>query len=530
MSDNRTDILDKFELFRGGTGGLDSWLSDSTPASVFAALSNLENQPLTRSRLNQLLTLSHEATMSEGFFRYYWLTAPNLHPYDVKKIPCFNQVFCSHDTVASSDQLYWGFYRFYVDALLYFGNVRTAFQRLRSLSHERLEAFFQSTRFDTDEMKRRGNPVGPDDIEKSDRYLISEMACKSLEADTFVDSELARALIELYRERSKNVITVAQLLEDDDSLNLTINDEDHLLHNIDLVRQSAISLYKQHRSNKVTAGQLLRGARRRGAFKEEQQRLYLTADDFLDDPINDEDDLIKKIERVHQAYEDAREIALRNTKTYLSMVSDLDVYVATSMRERSDFLKMAEFCDRIFSDSSLRDFNLRYFDPTLSAATHHEDKGLIECLMVRRARALVLHAGSRDSFGKDAEAAMALSLGKPVIIHADEEFRSRFFRDVHPLSRLINFQTGVAIGAMVATSPDEVVELLHHIFENDLEFKLEQAHPKYLVLKEKITGSVVRLQTSDALIRETFWNNYNNDVRYAEYPLQNAISSPGAWA
>ena len=177
--------------------------------------------------------------------------------------------------------------------------------------------------------------------------------------------------------------------------------------------------------------------------------------------------------------------ALKNTQTYLSMVSDLDVYVATSMRERSDFLKMAEFCELIFSDSALSTFSLRYFDPTLSAAEHHEDKGLIECLMVRRAKALVLHAGSRDSYGKDAEAAMALSLGKPVIIYADDESRLQFFKEVHPLSRLINFQTGVAIGAMVANSSDEVVKLLKRIFENDLEFELEQPYPKHLTLKEK---------------------------------------------
>ncbi len=515
MAVNRDDILSKFELFRGGTGGLDSWLCDTTPEPVFEALADLEKQPLTRSRLNQLLTLSHEAPMSDAFFRFYWLRTPQLHPYDVKKIPCFNQEFCNQDleAVISLDQLYWGLYRFYVDALLFFGNVRTAFQRLRLWSDENLDAFFVSNSFKTNEMKERGDPVGPDFIEKGDRYLISEMACKSLDAGNFADSELAQTLIDLYRRRSEEVITVAQLLEGDNSLGLAISDQDDLLHKIDLVRQSALKLYQQHRNNQVTAGQLLRGAVRRGAIGEQQQRLYLSADDFLDDPITDENDLLSKIERVHQAFENARNIALKNTETYLSMVSDLDVYVATSMRERSDFLAMADFCDRVFSDTPLRKFSLRYFDPTLSAATHHEDKGLIECLMVKRAKALVLHAGSRDSYGKDAEAAMALSLGKPVIIHADEEYRSRFFRDVHPLSRLINFQTGVAIGAMVATSPDEVIKLLERIFENSVEYELQQAHPKYLVLKEKITGSVVRLQTSDDLIRETFWNHYHSDFR-----------------
>ena len=153
---------------------------------------------------------------------------------------------------------------------------------------------------------------------------------------------------------------------------------------------------------------------------------------------------------------------------YLSMVGDLDVYIATSMRIRNDFRDMAEFCETVFANDQLQALKLRYFDPTLSAAEHHEDKGIIECLMVKCAKALLLNAGSRDSYGKDAEAAMALSLGKPVIIFANEEFRSSFFRDVHPLSRLINFDTGVAVGAMVATSTDQVIDLLHRIFTNTL--------------------------------------------------------------
>ena len=169
--------------------------------------------------------------MSEPFFRYYWLTGPDVHPYDVKKIPCFDPAFCKRDTdtVASSDQLYWGLYRFYVDALLFFGNVRIAFQRLRMLSDEDLKEFFRSNRFSTDEMNKRGEPIGPDYIEKGDRYLISEMACKSLEAGTFAESELARTLIQLYRQRNQDTITVAQLLEGDSSLDSTITDQDDLI-------------------------------------------------------------------------------------------------------------------------------------------------------------------------------------------------------------------------------------------------------------------------------------------------------------
>ena len=207
---------------------------------------------------------------------------------------------------------------------------------------------------------------------------------------------------------------------------------------------------------------------------------------------------------------DAREAALKNTQLYLSMVGDLDVYVATSMRNRKDFRDVATTCDDIFSDRRLADLHLRHFNPTISAAAGHEDKGLIECLMVRCAKVLVYCAGDRDSYGKDAEAAMALSLGKPVIFYCDHEQKRRFFRDIHPLSRLIQFETGVAVGAIATNLKSEVSTLLARIFENKMEYELEHHKQDYLRLKEKLTGSVVRLQTNDQMLTETFWNHYHN--------------------
>jgi hypothetical protein len=201
---------------------------------------------------------------------------------------------------------------------------------------------------------------------------------------------------------------------------------------------------------------------------------------------------------------------MENTKLYLSLVNDLDVYVATSMRSRVDFRGMANTCEEIFSDSRFNDFHLRYFDPTLSAADGHQDKGLIECLMVKCAKVLVYCAGEKESYGKDAEAAMALSLGKPVIFFCEEKMKQNFYREVHPLSRLINFDTGVAVGAMVTSNIAEVSELLHRIFANQMEYSLYQpeGRPGYLQLKEALTSSVVRLQTNNRLLSEAFWNYY----------------------
>ena len=467
----RTEILSKFEVFQGGTGGLDSWLGPDTPDTVFEVLGDIETNPLSRARLNQLLTLAREAPISDALFDYYWLSVPVEHVYDVRGLPCFRKSWADQGDIRSLDQLYWGLYRFYVDALLYFGNIRTAFQRLSSLSQHELTSFFRQRRFDTQTLSLRGHPILPKKIAKDNRHLISEMVCKSFDTSDIPDGELATVLNDLYDE------------------------------------------HEQAGGGPITAKQLLTGAYKKDKLVNMQPQLDLSAVDFQEEVIHDKSGLQAKITRVANTFERARKLALVNTETYLSMVGDLDVYVATSMRTREDFRAMVDFCEDVFNHSALQEFKLRYFDPTLSAAAHHEDKGLIECLMVKCAKVLVLHAGTKDSYGKDAEAAMALSLGKPVIIQADQEYRSRFFRDIHPLSRLIDFDSGVAIGAMVATSPDQVVELLRRIFTNTVEYELSQPRPKYLVLKDKLTKSVVRLQTSDDLLRKTFWNHYNNRDR-----------------
>ena len=244
-------------------------------------------------------------------------------------------------------------------------------------------------------------------------------------------------------------------------------------------------------------------------FGAHQFEIKFTADEFLDQAITTPADVLSTCADLGKRFETAREAALQNTRLYLSMVGDLDVYVATSMRNREDFRTMAAFCDRVFGDPDLQALHARYFDPTLSGAGGHEDKGLIECLMVKCSKALVYSAGSRDSWGKDAEASMALSLGKPVIFFCTEEVRRNLFQSVHPLTRLINFSTGVAVGAMIVTREEQVVELLRRILTNTLEYEIQQPHEGYLRLLEKVSGCTVRLQTSDKLLRETFWNYYH---------------------
>jgi hypothetical protein len=119
-------------------------LTEQTHADVFARLGNLDDEPLPAVQLNQLLVLGHEAPVGDGFFRYYWMSAPPQHPYDVREIPDFQQAWIKQQGMISSlAHLKWGLYRLYVDGLPYFGNVRTAFRSLRDLSINDIEDFFR---------------------------------------------------------------------------------------------------------------------------------------------------------------------------------------------------------------------------------------------------------------------------------------------------------------------------------------------------------------------------------------------------
>ena len=378
-------ILEQFRLFSLGGDGIGGWLTEKTDDKIFERIDKIQDHPLSRAQLNQLLVLGHQAPVSDGFFQYYWLESPTKHPYRVEKLPGFCQGLERSSTeISSLRQLECGLYRLFVDALLYFGNVRTAFRTLRPLDREQLRAFFEKKRIDTVGMKARGSELPLQTISQDDRYLVSEQACKSFGESTESESEMLQALKQAYHQfRANN-------------------------------RGDATVTFRQ-----LLTGNLAEN------YSDRQPEFAFAIDDILDESISSDEEFDRKFGRAVDRYFAARRTALANTDLYLSMVSDLDVYVATSMRNRRDFREISKFCDDVFRDQSLADLGLRYFDPTLSAARGHEDKGLIECLMVKCAKVLVYFAGQSDSYGKGAEAAMALSLGMPVIFYCDKEEKKR---------------------------------------------------------------------------------------------------------
>lgn len=444
-------------------------------AAIAPTLDSLKAGSLSWARLNQCMHRCSEAGMSEGCFRYYFLTVPATHPYPVEKVlsPEGYKPPEGLNEITSLQQVQWGFRRFIVDAMLYWGNFRQAYRDLRLLSFDEIARLFATRRVNQERIATRGKVVGPTQIARDSRYLISEMACKTYETKTPLrDTNHVRLALDAFRALRAEGVDVTPVL----------------------LREKTEAVAKS--KNQLQLFELM--------FQEASKVLV------------SEEEVVALYTGQWAAFEKARVEALQNTRIYLSLCNDLDVYVATSMRTRDDFREMASTCEGIFGSAALSKYNVRYFDPTLSAAEHHEDKGIIECLMVKMAKVVLYFAQHKESLGKVSEYAMALTLGKPVIILCPDDSRGRelydFYRNSHPLTRLVEFKTGIVNGAMVTCNVDDVIHLLDRIFTNSMEYNLirKDGSDSYYLLRERLTQTTVRVVTDNKLLTEAFWNNWHD--------------------
>jgi len=122
----------------------------------------------------------------------------------------------------------------------------------------------------------------------------------------------------------------------------------------------------------------------------------------------------ERIEHLAKTVDSVLTRATRNQGTYLTW-DHMDVYFATSMRKAWEYKDLYEFIDRLMAADEIRDLGLRYFDPTQAYTDNRVNKGLVEALMLKRARCTVYSVQDTDTLGKDSELASTLAQGKPVI-------------------------------------------------------------------------------------------------------------------
>ena len=86
--------------------------------------------------------------------------------------------------------------------------------------------------------------------------------------------------------------------------------------------------------------------------------------------------------------------------------------------------------------------------------------------------------------------------------------REKIFKDFHPLGLQVGLYDGVARGVIVVRTPEDCSRILYQIFTNSLEAEVTfEEHG--VVLRERITNSVLRVMTGWPLLANTFWNNFH---------------------
>ena len=152
-------------------------------------------------------------------------------------------------------------------------------------------------------------------------------------------------------------------------------------------------------------------------------------------------ELKKKNDEIQKIQQDG----LTNTLSYL-ISSYLDVYIATSMREVCEYEEIFEFLQIIMNDKQISKLNLQFFDPTQSFCENPRDKGLIEGLMLKRAKCTIYMVQESDTIGKDSELASTLAQKKPVIAYVPNDPLEKLIDKIkeYPLDyikkRILNFK------------------------------------------------------------------------------------------
>src|ERR1035437_5855288 len=118
----------------------------------------------------------------------------------------------------------------------------------------------------------------------------------------------------------------------------------------------------------------------------------------------------------------------------------------------------------------------------------------------------------------DAPTAMDLGQATTRLVNSTREHydkRAKTLNVSHPLGIQVNLDTGVANGVLVVRSARDCAELINRIVTGTLEFRIERKSVngvEYHLLRESISNSIFRVMTGDAMLTNSFWNYYLEEV------------------
>ena len=346
---------------------------------------------VTYEQFNEMLLILNQERVSRHFFRFFF--QPQGH----------------ENQPADFNRLKQGVALFRGMAMLCFGNFRYAYKRLSSLPEHIFEATLgHHCKLDKRQVKSRFLDRPPKAVRicpvpRSKTWYIGYLTERKLEQDniSYLALLVKSRLVPLRAVRS---FVQKQKLEEELG-RLGFVDPKKARQELGTGRwREAV------KNNHVRVRRIIRQVVEKARSAKLDKRKWLPLLDRLSSSLQEKrNDLLS-----------SRAEASRNTAVYLTW-DFMDVYVATSMRERWEYESTHMLLEEIFRrDPRLRRLQVRYFDPTQSFSTNRIDKGLVEALMLKRAKCTLYLAQETDTLGKDSELASTLAQGKPVVAFVPE--------------------------------------------------------------------------------------------------------------
>jgi hypothetical protein len=469
-----------------------------------------DNIRIDRERFNIILTSWRLNATGKGFFNYYFKLYKKDH-VNSNQDNSNNVNNNSSDMVVidNIENLKMGLNEFIKDALWYFGDLERAYNKLRDI--EDLNVFFKQHKFNKDEIDERLEWTIPKNLTIDERFNLGQIISHKL----------------LYEE--DNIIKVIHHIVK----NIVGNFDKYNGCYIKDIFGDIINDYPFNKKNEAIGKLLMEDNRIRDykigssfvedvkkiawILSEKEQKEKLASLSKIIGTKNEEETEEKITELTKKGYE--------NQNWYLKNAGMIDVYVATSMGKREDYKDVYNFVHEVFHGEGNPNNKLRYFDPTVCYCDSRVDNGLIECLLIRNSKVTLYCAQDGDTFGKDSELATTLAQGKPVIVYVPEikkpkgkeeedkaeilNKRALTFRDFHPLGLQIGLFDGVARGVIVVRNSERCAEILNKILNDSLEVILK-FEKDGIVLREKVTESVLRVMTRRGQLAHIFWSNFKD--------------------
>ncbi len=387
--------------------------------------------------------------------------------------------------INSAEKLREGIVKFAEDALLHFGSFHQAFFRIKA---------------DANLLPAVKQPLGSET--RAPFTLSSPLEIPELAYLGYVSGELPTQMSEAHKSIMRAMDSLGERSATEDNIRATA---------------AEIGIDIEKTLDTVNAGLQKRGQ------KQVTIEEYVTAAESIKEEISS---FLEEVRRCRQK-------GIRNQEQYINSAAEMDVYVATSMRDERDYREMHTFIQSVFERHDVARLNLRYFDPTQAYCPNKYDKGLVECLMIRCANVTIYCAQKQDTMGKDSELAITLGLGKPVIVFVPRgdtaedktayDKRARIFAEIHPLSLQVDQRTGNSNGIMLVRDANECANVLYAIAKNQLRVEVKREREQDAlsgetttnwVLREIMTPnrSVIRVATGWKHLRTAFWSAFRPDL------------------